>query len=432
VNNSGRYFRSIATAAIALALAAGTTLAFSTLPAAWSAWRYSRAIQLGSTDAPRLAQTTIPDAIYLRSQPLLGDLRIIDAEGNETPYTLFSLDGATKLEHRVATVHEKSFTPGQYTQTVVEVKGDIFHNSLEIETSEQNFIEWVTVDASDDAHTWRIVQDRAPIFRFTKDGREGSRVVHYSENNARFLRVRILDGNQQFPISGVAVLHETGTIAEERVPLETVQPSAAPNSAQRESMWNADLGGSGPPVTEVVFDVAPGEFIRSVRLSASADEKEWSTVASGQIYRFHQGGKVQEQLKVEIPYGGQQFRHWRIAVENRNDAPLPINSVALYTTPRHIMFEQQPGKTYSLIYGQARAQAPQYDLAQRIDSDQQRITPPGQLGSEETNTAWVDPRPWTETHNALLWAVLIIAVLLIGSTAIQSMRRAATNSTASR
>lgn len=426
-----RGLRSIATAAVALGFAAGTALAFSTLPAAWSAWRYSRPIELAPTDAPRLVQTAIPDPIYLRSQPSLGDLRVIDAEGNETPYTIFSLDGATKLEHRAATVHEKSFTPGQYTQTVVEVKGDTFHNSLEIQTSEQNFIEWVTVDASDDAHTWRIVQDRAPIFRFNKDGREGTRVVHYSENNARFLRVRILNGDQQFPILGVIVLNETCS-PEERVPLETVQPTAAPNSTQRKSTWTADLGGSGPPVTAVVFDVAPGEFIRSVRLSASADEKEWRNLASGQIYRFHQGDKVQEQLKAEIPYGGQQFRHWRIAIENRNDAPLPINSVCLYTTPRRIMFEQQPGKTYSLIYGQERAQAPQYDLAQRIDSDQQRITPPGQLGPEETNTAWIDPRPWTETHDALLWAVLIIAVLLIGFTAIQSMRRAATNPTGPR
>ena len=40
-------------------------------------------------------------------------------------------------------------------------------------------------------------------------------------------------------------------------------------------------------------------------------------------------------------------------------------------------------------------------------------------------TGWVDPRPWTETHEIFLWGVLVIAVLVIGFTAIQSMRRAA-------
>jgi hypothetical protein len=427
MTTSARCLRFLAAASLALSLIAGTALAFSTLPAAWKAWRYSRTIDLAPTEAPRLVETAVPDAIYLRAQPMLGDLRVIDAEGNETPYTLFSFTGATKIEHRAATIHEKSFTPGQFTQTVIEVKGDTFHNSLEIETGEQNFIEWVSVDASDDAHTWRIVQDRAPIFRFNKDGREGTRVVQYSENNARFLRIRVLKGDQQFPISGVVVLDETSS-PEERVPLESVQPTAALHEPQRKSIWTADLGGTGPPVTEIVFDVAPGEFIRSVKLSGSEDEKEWRNLASGQIYRFHRGDRVQEQLKVEIPYGGQQFRHWRITVENRNDAPLPINSVRLYTTPRRIMFEQQPGKTYSLIYGEERAQAPQYDLAQRINSDQQRAAQQVQLGSEESNTAWVDPRPWTETHDIFLWVVLIIAVLLIGFTAIQSMRRAATDS----
>ena len=421
-----RGLHTLAVAGMALALTATTVLAFSALPGAWKNWRYSRAIDLAPTDRPRLVEITVADPIYLRSKPALDDLRIIDAQGNETPYTIFSLDGATKLERLGATVHERSFTPGAFTQTVIEVKGDRFHNSLEIETSEQNFIEWVTVDASDDAHTWRIVQDRAPIFRFNKDGREGTRVVRYSENNARFLRVRILDGEKQFPVAGAVVLHQA-VGAEERVPLESVQIRPDAHRAHRRSTWDADLGGTGPSVTEVIFDVPPMEFIRSVNLSASNDGKTWRTLSSGQIYRFHQGDKVQEQLKVPISYG-EQSRYWRITVENGNDAPLPNAAVRLYTTPRHLLFEQQPGQRYTLIYGQERSQAPQYDLAQRVNQNQQERAIPGQLDSEETNSAWVDPRPWTETHEIFLWAALIVAVLLIGFTAIQSLRRAATSS----
>jgi Protein of unknown function (DUF3999) len=430
LNRLVRGLRGFAAITLALGLCAVTAVAFSALPGAWKNWRYSRAIEIAPTDAPRLVEATVADEVFLRSKPSLEDLRIIDEQGNETPYTIFTLDGGKKIERLAAMVHEKSFTPGEYTQAVIEITGNApFHNSLEIETAEQNFIEWVSVEASDDARKWRIVEERAPIFRFVKDGREGTRVVHYSENNGRYLRVRIFDGDKQFPISGAAVFHETSA-PEERVPIDGVRITLDPHPPQRQSVWIADLGGAGLPVSEVRFDVAPMEFVRSVNVAASDDQKEWSTFAFGQVYRFHQGDKVQEQLTVPIAYGGTGRRYWRVTVENGNDAPLASASVRLYTTPRHIVFEQQPGKSYSLIYGQERAQFAQYDLGRRVNGTQERAAIPGKLGPEEVNTGWVDPRPWTETHEIFLWGVLVIAVLVIGFTAIQSMRRAASNTEA--
>jgi hypothetical protein len=430
LNRLVRGLRGFAAITLALGLCAVTAVAFSALPGAWKNWRYSRAIEIAPTDAPRLVEATVADEVFLRSKPSLEDLRIIDEQGNETPYTIFTLDGGKKIERLAAMVHEKSFTPGEYTQAVIEITGNApFHNSLEIETAEQNFIEWVSVEASDDARKWRIVEERAPIFRFVKDGREGTRVVHYSENNGRYLRVRIFDGDKQFPISGAAVFHETSA-PEERVPIDGVRITLDPHPPQRQSVWIADLGGAGLPVSEVRFDVAPMEFVRSVNVAASDDQKEWSTFACGQVYRFHQGNKVQEQLTVPIAYGGTGRRYWRVTVGNGNDAPLASASVRLYTTPRHIVFEQQPGKSYSLIYGQERAQFAQYDLGRRVNGTQERAAIPGKLGPEEVNTGWVDPRPWTETHEIFLWGVLVIAVLVIGFTAIQSMRRAASNTEA--
>lgn len=412
---------------LALGLCAVTALGYSTIPDGWKNWRYSRAIDLPATDTPRLVEVSVADEIYRRSRLSLEDLRIVDNQGNETPYTTFSLDGAKKTEHLAATVHERSFAPGEYTQAVIEIKGDApFHNSLEIETPEQNFVEWASVEASDDARSWRIVQERAPIFRFAKDGRDGTRIIHYSENNARYLRVRIFDGEKQFPVAGAVVFHETSG-PEERIPIDAAQIAPDPQARRGQSIWIADLGGTGLPVSEIHFDVAPMEFVRSVNVAASDDQKEWSTFAFGQIYRFHQGDKVQEQLTVPIAYGERGRRYWRVTVENGNDAPLANAVLRLFTTPRHVAFEQQPGKSYSLIYGQERAQAAQYDLGRRVNAAQERLAIPGKLGPEEVNTGWVDPRPWTETHEIFLWGVLLVAVMVIGFTAIQSMRKAASN-----
>src|SRR5207249_12113835 len=94
--------------------------------------------------------------------------------------------------------------PGQFTQVVLDL-GDRagFHNSLRVQTSESDFINWVEVAASDDAHQWRIVNARAPISRFRKENLEGNQTVRYSENNARYLRVRIQESEHTFKVTGV-------------------------------------------------------------------------------------------------------------------------------------------------------------------------------------------------------------------------------------
>ena len=115
----------------------------------------------------------------------------------------------------------------------------------------------------------------------------------------------------------------------------------------------------------------------------------------------------------------------RVEIVNGNDAPLIEGTPKLYITPQHIVFEQLPGRSYRLIYGQELEKAAQYDLGRRLDAAQLTAAAPAQLGPEEVNAGWVDPRPWTETHDIFLWLMLGIAVILIGYAAVRSLRKSA-------
>jgi len=413
------------------ALAALATSAATPLPDAWKHWLYSRPILLAPADAPRLAGVTLTEDVYGRARSGLPDLRVIDDRGMETPFVLFTREGSKNTLSRPATLHETSFAPGLYTQVVLEVTGQApFHNAIEIQSPETDFIEWVRVEASDDARTWRIVQQRAPIFRFQREYHQGTQVVSYSENNARFLRVQILDGEKQFPVSGANVLYQS-IEPPERSPLAAVmKPDAKP--APERTSWTADLGSAAVPVSEVRFDVAsPAEFIRPVEVAAGPDNQNWAIFARGEIFRYHQGDAVQEQLGVPIQFGGARGRYWRVEIVNRSDAPLVGAVPRLYSTPKHILFEQQPGRSYRLLYGQSQAKEPRYDLGLRLNPKQMEAAVGGQLDPEEINTAWSDPQPWTEQHGFLLWIVLGIAVTLLGYSALRSLRRSASNPTPS-
>jgi hypothetical protein len=280
------------------------------------------------------------------------------------------------------------------------------------------------VEASDDGHVWRMVQERAPIFRFRKNAHEGTQVVHYSENNAQYLRVRILDGDAKFPVFGTDVLHEVVQPAE-RIPMEiTLSPDAKQPAGS--SVWGADVGAAAELGMEARFEVtSPAEFIRTVRISVSGDGKEWFGIGGGEIYRYRRGDAQLEQLSVTVPHGAPQVHYLRVEIVNGNDAPLAGGAPKLYRKPQHLVFEQQPGRNYSLIYGQERAEAAQYDLERRLDAKQMAAALAGPVGPEVVNADWVDPRPWTETHDVFLWLVLVAAVILLGYAAVRSLRKSA-------
>jgi hypothetical protein len=400
-------------------------LATAPLPSAWKHWRYSRAMELTPTDATRLVSVAAPSDLYVHAKPWLADVRVIDDQGTEIPHVSFRREGTSNTSTLPATQRENSFTAGQFTQLVVDLGAHApFHNALRIDTGAPDFIEWVQVEASDDGHVWRMVQERAPIFRFRKDNHQGTQVVHYSENNAQYLRLRILDGDKKFKVSSASVLHEVVEPAE-RIPIG-ITLSADANQPAGRSVWIAQVGAAAALVTEVRFDVtAPAEFIRTVNMSSSEDGKDWGAFTSAEIYRYRRGDAELEKLSVPLPYGASQSKYLRVEIVNGNDAPLSSAAPQLFSTPQHIIFEQQPGRSYSLIYGQERAEAPQYDLGRRVDAKRMATAVAGQVGPEEVNTDWVDPRAWTETHDIFLWVVLVVAVMLLGYAAVRSLRRSA-------
>lgn len=410
--------------AFAALLALAATLSAGTLPKAWTNWRYSRPIELPATDSTRLAGLSLPQDVYLHAQTSLPDVRIIDDAGNEVPFARYSRMGSTVSKSLPTEMLENSFSGGNYTQVVLNVGASVpFHNSVEIHTSESDFIEWVSVDASDDAHEWRSVAERAPIFRFRQQGREGTQTIRYSPNNARYLRIRVLDGKKKFPIDSAQVFSNTVEAPERSFLDENIVDDPAGHAG--ENSWRVDLGTSALGVQEVRFAVNPGEFIRAVQISASDDGATWNSVAHGEVYRFRRDDTAEEHLRMDVP-GEVTGRYWRITVVNGNDAPLPGAIPSLYITPVHMVFEQQPGRNYRLLYGQSRAAAPQYDLAQRVSSDQEDAAVVGQLGAEEDTSNYADPRPWTEKNRYVLWVVMGLAVLLLGYSAIRSLRRSST------
>jgi Protein of unknown function (DUF3999) len=413
-------------ARVAAAICALAMLAASPLPVAWQHWKCSRPIELPRTDSTRLVSLALPQDVYSHAAPGLADLRVIDDSGTEAPYALDSWEESPRsIPAFTPRILENSFSPGNYTRIVLNLGNySAFHSSARIETYETEFMEWVEIDASDDAQTWRIVEERAPIFRFSREGHLGTNVVRYSPNNARYLRVRILDGGKRFPVRSIEILANSVT-KPEREPFDLKLLPAKPK-APNQSAWSADLGAGHAPLREMRFQVGAEEFVREVTIQSSRDGSRWFFVGTGEIFRFTQGHHECEELSV--PIRGKPERYLRVEIANGNDKPLEGVVPTIYIAAQRVVFEQKPGRNYRLLYGQSEAKPPQYDLARRVGQQQMDRALAVEAGGEEANSNWSDPRPWTETHSFVVWIGVGFAALLLGYTAIQSLRRSSASS----
>jgi hypothetical protein len=401
-------------------LAALTASALSTdLPSAWRSWRYSRTI--GEPHYAGPAEIVIPADLFVHSENGLADLRLIDQHGSEVPYQLYVEKDPTSLIHSGSPIiHENSFVPGKFTQIVLEVaKNPYFHNTLKIETPEPEFMNWVEVAVSDDTHLWRIVNPRAPIYRFRRQGLDGNQTIYYPDASARFLRVRIGEPAHQFPVTAAQILcYYTRESDRSTIPAKLVtDPSPTPEVTR----WTADLEANSIPVTESDFTTSTPEFFRAVRILSSSDGKEWETESQGEIYRYKLANKTEESLRVRFAETlGARF--WRLEILNGNDTPLSAVTPSLIMTPRRIFFQPVPGQSYRLIYGNRKTTVPQYDL-QKIWTYKGK---PAALiikpGPEESTENYADPRPFTERHPNLLWIALGIAIVLLGYAALRALR----------
>ncbi len=292
---------------------------------------------------------------------------------------------------------------------------------MKVETRQPNFIVWAEVALSDDAKTWRVVEPRAPIARFrSSPGAEGTMTIPIHGLSSRYIRVRIADPSEKFSVDGLLVSREEGHSS----PPKEVPPSFAMRSSSDAAMsvWQTTLSSSNLLISEIHLSTSTPEFYRAMRVSASEDGQEWSYIGSGVVYRYKHSEKIRESLVVDCNRSD-GWRFVRAEALNGNDQPLENTTVTIFAAPMYLRFKRTAGQQYRLIYGNEKASMPRYDLGHYLDFELPKSASLVlSLGSEEVTSNYRDPRPFTERHPEILWTALGVAIVLIGLTAIRTLR----------
>lgn len=387
-------------------------------------WRYYKPIQVPASLPEGALVELAPDRdVFARAASGLTDLRIVEAGSQrEEPYKLLVERGEQRRAAVEVGIRDLGHVPGQYTSFVVDMKREgVLHNELEVKTSSQNFQRRVTVEGSADGQAWAVLREGDQIFDFTVRERgfsERINHVRYPETGARYLRVRIQNGDEPpLEITG-AVVYFNQALASREAELSASVTKREEDAENRRTLLFIDLGLPGTPHSRIVLATSQQNFYRQVSLAGSDDAETWVSVLSSDVVYGYNTPKFVGS-KLALVYPETTYRHLRLTIANEDNPPLPVSGIQAFGVLRKIIFATSPGATYNLYYGRETARAPSYEFDRIFPYLVTENLPVARLQAHAANPLFAipppPPVPFTEKYPWLLPSVVAVAGVFLGA-----------------
>lgn len=407
-----------ASALLAAFLAANVSFAY---------FRYERQAEPAKTTGQHYA--IVDEALWQHARPDLGDVRIY-WEQTEIPYKLIIESGGTETERKSFRVLQPGIVGGK-TQFLLDMSGVPEYDRIELHLAAKDFVAHARVEGQDDPHGARWADlGTTTLYDLSTEKLGRNSTLQIPLTNYRYLRVTVdravKPGDVEGGTAGVtrarqAVWH--GLNSKAAISQRDGNSQRDANGTQGNTTVLTFSVPNNVPVERVIFAIDPAQqnFRRPVGIQS--DKGAWS--GSGEITRIHMlrsGQKIDvDQTALDIEGTGPATL--KIKIQNGDDAPLNITDARLEQYERRIYFDSPSGAEAHFYYGDEKVGAPVFDYAKLFEknanADQVGLRP------EEANVAYTgrpDDRPWSERHPAVLWVAIIVAVAILGTIALRSMK----------
>jgi len=395
--------------------------------------RYERAITVSAGAGQSCA--VIDPAIFPHAAPSLKDLRLYQ-DGHEVPYAI-TLSVPQQPDSDSARVRNLGLR-GRNIVFDVEMPNRPY-TEITLDLAGKDFLATATVSGTRDPnYSNQTSLGEFTLFDLTSQHLSRNTTLHLQETSLPYLHIELAvspaTGNRSFTPTPKMVQGVTIPPSREAQSLYTTAATATTITQRgRQSIATFALP-ERVPIERVSFDLAPSykaNFSRDIRITdrPNGSSDSGSETLAGTILRVHltQAGREihQEQLSVSAILGSnmQSSATVEVAVDNGDDAPLPITAVRLEMRRRKICFDTSGAQPLTLFYGDPALTAPQYDYARLFATS--GAVRDAQLGLEQLNPAYrdrPDARPFTDRHPHLLWIVLLAVVCLLAVVAIRSSK----------
>ena len=402
-----------------------------------------------------IASLTLDTDVFSAVQEDFSDLRLADDQGIEAPCRVVRGTAVGVCTQRFGQeVKIISAAPtGAAFEVVFELVGkNPAVNMLNLATPLKDFEKSVDVFSSDDGTAWTQVSTNAVVFDYTRFMDVSNHDIKLpGQVSCRYLKLVVREVADDVASSLRVVSRETRagapsaekeeTSIERRAfrmdnvsawrdavvqGAETNEIAAYPvhawvvtnNAADKTTL--IELRVQRVPLTAISLEASSVNFSRSIELQVPSPADSpvgtpaWQTIHHAAISRIRIGGFSQEQMRLEFPE--QRSATYRLVIRNFDNPPIAITDVRAWGNVYRIQFLPEQGKRYTLYYGAANINAPQYDISALLAGLNTGVKPvPWSLGPQQRNAA-IATQPqhlaWLNSKVTLGTAIAAMVALL--------------------
>ncbi len=423
---------------IALSLASGTARAADAQK--FARFEQQRAIEHVSDE--NFYRVEIDPPLYRATRAQFDDVRIESVKGDEAPFLVRDIPADVAIVRHEATVVDALVLPDGSSRAVLDLgRMGLKHSEVALEIEGSDFLRHTRIEISNDEQKFDRLTEGQLVYRVVSGEQSGSSTtLTYPVSDARYLRVTLLPGADKerlrITAAHLALTSESSRLLQRS--LAAVVSSLPRKSDARQSAWLLDLGAPGVPIESLLIDVQTTLFERRVSLSASDDQRSWSSLGGGLLYRAANAEGL------TLSFSSTRARFLRLAIDDGDDPPLLVRAATASYRAQELVFRAAAGGVDGqlaprLLVGRADAAHPLYDLASVIARYGDALRPAqAAFGPLEPNPDFRAPvpkaaplPPASERHKGAIVAALSLLLLVLALWTIRLLKSSNDNESAS-
>ena len=379
---------------------------------------FKKDILLQNISEPTLVKVKLDGELYTHTADDYKDIRVRSNQGLEGYFI--------KLNHYKRIENQKKIMAESYEREnakliyLFEKPFDVERIELNIE--DRNFESFVDIYVNE-----KLIRSKSKIFDYSAE--TGNRKFYIQISKIRAKKIEIvyhLDKTTSFykkyqnfrKISQYltiksAVFSNTNRIIKvwDKTKIELIREET--KDKQTTYIFNS----RGVPFDKIVPNIHQKNFNRRGRVYGSNDAENWYYLNG-----FTLSVSTLSKQKNEIIRSSGRAKFLKIVIENRDNNPLNIKTLTLYTTAEYLYFLADVNNKYALYFGDKNLEKPLYELEHIVGSD--TISIEAKLSDKIELKHEVKELSYLEKNREMLFMVgVLLAVLLMAYIAFGLLKR---------